>query len=331
MKIFYAAQATGNGHVSRLMELYPYLCRYGQVDVFLSGSNSTLDPGIPVKFRSEGFSMHYTCRGGLHYGKTLSMRSVLRVEKEARSLPLENYDLIINDFESITSLACRRKNLKSIHFGHQASFVSPYTPRPEKKNVVGEWILAHYASGSRHMGLHFRQYDTFILPPVIKEDIWHASPGDQGHITVYLPSFCDKQLVRIFSKIRHRKFEIFSRQAREISALANLRLLPVDKALFNKSLISCHGIICGAGFETPAEALYLDKKIIAIPIRGQYEQLCNAAALDRLGVICLDNIHPDFPSVIHRWLERPAPVHRIPFRPTSQIVEAMFEAAPVNG
>ncbi len=42
MKIFYAIQATGNGHISRAMELLPYLQRYGTVDIFLSGANSTL-------------------------------------------------------------------------------------------------------------------------------------------------------------------------------------------------------------------------------------------------------------------------------------------------
>ena len=34
MKIFYAVQATGNGHISRAVELLPYLQQYGQVDVF---------------------------------------------------------------------------------------------------------------------------------------------------------------------------------------------------------------------------------------------------------------------------------------------------------
>jgi len=38
MKIFYAVQATGNGHISRAMELLPYLERYGKVDIFLSGA-----------------------------------------------------------------------------------------------------------------------------------------------------------------------------------------------------------------------------------------------------------------------------------------------------
>ena len=42
MKIFYAIQGTGNGHLSRAEQLYPYLKKYGEVDFFLSGSNSQL-------------------------------------------------------------------------------------------------------------------------------------------------------------------------------------------------------------------------------------------------------------------------------------------------
>ncbi len=34
MKIFYAIQATGNGHIARAIELMPYLQQYGDVDVF---------------------------------------------------------------------------------------------------------------------------------------------------------------------------------------------------------------------------------------------------------------------------------------------------------
>lgn len=40
MKIFYAIQGTGNGHISRAMELLPYFEKYGSVDVFLSGDNN---------------------------------------------------------------------------------------------------------------------------------------------------------------------------------------------------------------------------------------------------------------------------------------------------
>jgi hypothetical protein len=43
MKIFYAIQATGNGHISRAMQIYPYLQKFGTVDFFLSGNNSSLE------------------------------------------------------------------------------------------------------------------------------------------------------------------------------------------------------------------------------------------------------------------------------------------------
>jgi len=76
----------------------------------------------------------------------------------------------------------------------------------------------------------------------------------------------------------------------------------MDKKLFGQSLIHCSGIITGGGFETPAEALHLGKKILAIPIRGQYEQLCNAAALKEMGVLCLKNTEDDFKNHFYSWI-----------------------------
>ena len=67
MKIFYAVQATGNGHISRAMELLPWLQQYGEVDIFLSGNNSHLNLDAPVKYRSKGISLYYDCKGGLDY------------------------------------------------------------------------------------------------------------------------------------------------------------------------------------------------------------------------------------------------------------------------
>ena len=70
MKILYSVQATGNGHISRAMELLPYLNEYGDVDIFLSGANSSLDFNFPIKYRSKGLSLFYTCKGKLDYTKT---------------------------------------------------------------------------------------------------------------------------------------------------------------------------------------------------------------------------------------------------------------------
>lgn len=327
MKIFYALQGTGNGHISRAMELLPHLQKYGKVDVFLSGDNNTLDLNVPVTYRSKGACLYYTCHGGLHYPKTITTLSLNRIHREARDLPIEKYNLIINDFEAITSLACRKKHIPSVHFGHQASFATPKTPRPEKKSLTGEWILKHYARGTCNVGLHFDAFDDFIQPPVIRSEIWISQPTDQGHITVYLPSFCEKTLVGIFSHIKSARFEIFSRKTNRISQNGNITLFPVDKYGFSKSLASCHGVITSAGFETPAEALYMQKKILAIPIKGQYEQYCNAAALEKMGIKTLLKIDRDFEETVNRWLEEPGPSPVTWFKPVPEIVETLMKTA----
>ena len=82
----------------------------------------------------------------------------------------------------------------------------------------------------------------------------------------------------------------------------NKTFIPVSKKDFNKSLITCHGIITGGGFETPAEALYLKKKLMAIPIHGQYEQQCNAAALKKIGVPVLQRLDDPFTDDFNDWM-----------------------------
>ncbi|MFT3825699.1 MAG: glycosyltransferase family protein [Chitinophagaceae bacterium] len=305
MKILYSIQATGNGHISRAMELLPYLEKFGTIDIFLSGANSTLPLEAPITYRSKGLSLYYTCEGTLNYWKMMRNISPLRIRKEVQDLPVEKYDLVINDFECITSLACAQKKVPSVNFGHQASFLSDKTPRPQKVNKTGEWILKNYARASQYIGLHFECYDDFIFSPVIKEDILQAEPRNDGHITVYLPSYCDNQLMQFLQPLKDHRFQVFSRDVKEPKTVGHITFIPVSKQGFNQSLISCHGIVCGAGFETPAEALHLKKKMIAIPIKGQYEQQCNAAALKKIGIRTLDKLDDDFNDTFNNWVNDP--------------------------
>lgn len=304
MKILYAIQATGNGHISRAMQLMPYLQAYGTVDVFLSGSNSHLQPSLPVAYRSKGLSLFYGNTGGLDYWRMWKEFSLRRIWKEARELPVEKYDLVLNDFESITSLACRFKKVPSIGFGHQASFHSNLTPRPKHKDMAGELVLKQYATAEAYMGLHFKPYDTFICAPVIKEDILHAQPTDQGHVTVYLSHYSDEMVMNALRSIQGMRFEIFSRKVSAPQVYGNCTLIPISNEGFTQSLINSHGVITGAGFETPAEALYLGKKLLVLPIRGQYEQLCNAAALKDFNVQVIDFISSGFQKEVIDWLNQ---------------------------
>ena len=298
MKILYAIQATGNGHISRAMELLPHLEQYGKVDSLLSGANSSLELDASVKYRSKELSLFYTCTGGLNYISMMQKISPLRLRKEVKELPFEKYDLVINDFECITSIACKQKKVPSVNFGHQASFMSAKTPRPAKPSSVGEWILKNYAKASDYLGLHFKEYDNFILPPVIKPEIWNAKPSKQNYVTVYLPSYYDCEIRRFFKQLTPYHFQVFSKEVKEITRENHLTFIPVGKNTFNESMIHCDAIICGAGFETPAEALHLNKKMMVVPIKEQYEQKCNSAALEQLGIKTLTALPENFYTVL---------------------------------
>ena len=327
MKIFYAIQATGNGHISRAMELLPHLEQYGKVDLFLSGANSSLELDAPVAYRSKGLSLFYTCTGGLDYISMLQKIAPLRLRKEVKELPVEKYDLVINDFECITSIACRQKKVPSINFGHQASFMSAKTPRPSQPSKVGEWVLKNYAKAASYVGLHFAAYDDFILPPVIKSEIWNATSSTQNYITVYLPSYCDCEIRKFFKQLTAYKFQVFSKEVKAITKENHLTFIPVGKNAFNESLIHCDAIICGAGFETPAEALHLNKKIMVMPIKGQYEQKCNAAALAQLGVKTLTELPENFHIVFEEWYHSVKPLNiRFPYS-SADIINIMMRKA----
>jgi uncharacterized protein (TIGR00661 family) len=303
MKIFYAVQATGNGHISRANSILSILQQYGDVDIFLSGNNSALKTSMPVAYRSKGVSLQYDEQsGGIDVMKTIVGIRLRKILSEARFLPIEKYDLVINDFECITSLACKLKGIPSVHFGHQASFMSKKVPRPGMRNLLGEWVLSNYATGTRSVGLHFKQYDDNIFSPIIKPSILNAAPVNDGHITVYLGHYADQMVIRQLLRLRSFKFHLFSKHVETVSQLDNIKLLPLSQSMFDESMVRSLGVITGAGFETPAEALYLGKQLMVLPMHGQYEQACNAAALKEFDVAIVDTMDDYFPVYFNRWI-----------------------------
>lgn len=311
MKILYAVQATGNGHISRAHQVYPVLKQFGEVDIFLSGSNATLATDFPVAYRSKGLSLFYKPCGDLDYWRTISSVRYQNIRKEALELPVEKYDVVLNDFEHITSKACALKKVPSIQFGHQASYMSDKTPRPASKSWVGEWLLKHYAPATKYAGLHFESYDSFIYPPIIKNEFIEASPADHGHLTVYLPAYDVNCLEKIFREMAPMPVHWFVHHITEPVQKENITYFPVSQKNFNESLIYSHALLTGGGFETPAEALFLGKKLMTIPIKGQYEQQCNAEALKRKGISTLKVLNESTKNIFFNWLNLPGPSYRI--------------------
>ncbi len=293
-KILYAIQGTGNGHISRAREIVPLLQQHGELDILISGTQADVKLTQEVKYQLHGFSFIFGKNGGVDHLKTYKTMDLGRFYKDMKTLPLGDYNLIINDFEPVTAWACRRKGIESVSLSHQASFTSAKVPRPKVRDW-GKMILDNYAPTTHHVGFHFESYDDFIYTPVIRKEIRSLEPSNLGHYTVYLPAIDDRHLVKLLKQIPSVRWEVFSKHTRQSYNDANVFVEPVNNEKFNKSMASCEGLFTGGGFEGPAEALFLGKKLLVAPMKFQYEQQCNAYALMQMGlpVIWRNN---------HNWL-----------------------------
>jgi len=301
MKILYAIQGTGNGHISRAREIVPLLQQYGELDLLVSGTEAEVSLAQPVKYRFHGFSFVFGSNGGVDNWATYKLMNLPRLLKDIRSLPLKQYDLVINDFEPVSAWACKVQKIPSVSLSHQCSFLSPKTPRSTKRSWA-EWLFKYYSPTTHHVGFHFERYDDFIHTPVIRSEIRNLTTSNAGHYSVYLPAYDDKLLIRHLNKTRNVQWHIFSKREKTPYEQENVQVFPVNNEAFNTSLASCEGLLTGGGFEGPAEALFLQKKVMMIPMKGQYEQQCNALAASRLGVPVVNEIDDQFVFHLNNWI-----------------------------
>lgn len=302
MKILYAIQGTGNGHLSRAMDIIPVLKNKGKLDILISGTQADISIPFFVKYRYKGLSFIFGKKGGVDIWKTYYENNLARIKREINSLPIEEYDLVINDFEPVSAWAAHLKGKPCIALSHQSAVLSENAPLPKKKDSAGQFILKNYAPSSVSYGFHFARYNTNTFTPVIRKQVRELNVTDKGHYTVYLPSYSDEKLIKALSRFTDINWQVFSKHNKNPFTDKNISLKPINNIAFLESMASCKGVLCGAGFETPAEALFLNKKLMVIPMKNQFEQHCNAAALQRLGVPVIKNLKKKHIPEIESWL-----------------------------
>jgi len=256
-----------------------------------------------VKYRFKGLSFIFGKRGGVDLLKTYKNSRLRRLYNEIKSLPVHEYDLVISDFEPVSAWACIIKKKECIGLSHQLGVINKKSPKPKKADPLGKTILKRYAPVTHKYGFHFEAYNKFIYTPVIRKEVRELKPVNFGHYTVYLPSYDDEKILKILKKAGDVKWHIFSKHAKKAYCKDNFIVEPISNESFIQSMSSCAGMLCGAGFETPAEALFLKKKLMVIPMKSQYEQHCNAAALKKMNVAVLKSLKKKHIPKIEKWIE----------------------------
>jgi uncharacterized protein (TIGR00661 family) len=223
--------------------------------------------------------------------------------KDIKQLPIEKYDLVISDFEPVSSWACSLAGKPCIGLSNQMATLHPLAPKPKNVDYFGRWILPHYAPVSFKYGFHFKALDANVFTPIIRKEVRSLKIVKQGHYTVYLPSYEDERIIKHLSKFKRVRWQVFSKNSKRAYKVKDISVFPIQSDSFIQSLASSTGIICNAGFGTTAESLFLGKKMLVIPMKTQYEQQCNAAMLKSMGVSVVKSIKEKNHEKISDWLE----------------------------
>ena len=302
MKILYAVQGTGNGHITRAMEIIPYLKKKGELDVLVSGIQSDIELPFKVKYKFNGMSFIFGKKGGVDIWKTFVKLNSLKLLKEIKKLDVKQYDLIISDFEPVSCWAAIKAGRVCIGLSNQVATLHPLAPKPKNNDIIGRLVLQNYAPTTYNYGFHFKSLDANVFTPIIRKEVRQLKPTNEGHYTVYLPSYNDEQIIKRLKNIENVTWHVFSKHNKKEKTYKNISIMPINGEKFLKSIASAEGVFCNAGFATASEALFLKKKLLVVPMKKQLEQYCNAEMLRSMGVPVIKKFNSDSIPLLKKWI-----------------------------
>jgi uncharacterized protein (TIGR00661 family) len=305
MKILFGVQGTGNGHISRSRELVRKLKEDGHdLQVVISGRKEEELREIEVfapytVLKGVTLATH---RGRMNYIETMFQLDLVRLMTDVITLDTAGVDLVITDFEPVTSMAARIKGIVSVGFGHQYAF--PFHIPLARGSIFEKYTLLNFAPARYNAGLHWHHFNQPIFPPVIPGSLFRASRPDEDprKILVYLPFEEVDDIDALLRPFDAYRFFIYGKVPEDRED-GHLSFRSYSRDGFLHDLMECGGVVCNAGFELPGEALHLGKKMLLRPLDGQIEQESNALAMVELGYGMA--MHHLDPAVLEEWLDRP--------------------------
>ena len=304
MKILYGIQATGNGHITRSIEIIEQLAlepEIERIDVVISGNNADIQLPRDINYNCKGISFKYGKEGKISYLKSFVKLDLYAFVKSIKSIPFKKYDLVISDYEPISCWGAKIYDIHCIGIGNIYALTSKNFPRLHglklKTNIVTKILCPVKAK----IGMHFTKMDDFIYYPVVRKEIRNATITNENFILIYLLTYSDDELMKILrdNRFDDYKFIIYSKTEKRPNTVKNISIFPLNMESFTMHLTQCAGIITAGGFQTISEALYLHKKLLVIPMKGQPEQKANASILEKMNVPIAKN--PDAASLL-KWL-----------------------------
>ncbi len=358
-KIVYGVAGEGFGHSSRSHLIGQHLIDAGHDVLFVASSRSLsylrthFGPrvrqifGLRLIYQNRTLSAARTAATNLR--RFFESRRINQTLYHDVLEPFEP-DLVLSDFEPFSAWWAWRNGIPFISIDHQHLLslceirhqAGHCLPRLNAEVVT----RCHYIGATAYIILNFfrapvRSAAAIVAPPVVRPLVRRRQPTQGDHIVVYTTdvSWKDRPLAALQAFPKQR-FVVYGLD--EDRQIGNCTLKKTSTQEFVKDLASSRGVVATAGFSLLSECLHLRKKMLLLPIRGQYEQIVNACYAQEMG-LGLNRSRLDAPTLEEylNWTETPMADHEDVLRPdneaffdilerTIRTVSARFDAGAVR-
>jgi len=292
--ILYGVNGEGAGHSTRSKEVLTHLVAAGhKVHV------ASFDRGLQ-NLRGQfdvteiyGFRFSYV-NNRVRYKRTIA-KNLITVPHAAKSLSQLNslvddahIDLVITDFEPLTCHIGHKRRLPVISIDNQHCLTNAEVsyPKQYRRDAAAAKLVTRLMTprANAYLVISFftapiRKRNTFLFPPLLRNEILRAKPTEGDHVLVYVTSPAPA-LAKALGSVRCRFIAYgFGRDGKE----ANVIFKKPSLDGFFADLVSARAVIANSGFSLVTESLYLAKPYLAVPVSHQFEQIFNAYWLQKSG------------------------------------------------
>jgi uncharacterized protein (TIGR00661 family) len=300
-RIIYAVAGEGFGHSSRSHLIGQRLIESGH-DVIFAASNKSLVYlreyfGDRVK---EVFGLLFHYRDGRINPVTTVLKNIIRYPKGFginRRLYKECFekfkpDLIITDFEPFSAWWALRNRVPFFSIDHQHMLTHCRLEHSKGNRLA--WLNAtvvtrcYYGWATSYIIINFfkapaKVSSAVTAPPVLRPEVATLKPKAGKHTVIYVTHGMNEERIReILSSFSAQKFVIYGFNKNEQDGNITFRERSTEG--FLRDVASSKGVVACAGFSLISECMNLGKKMLLLPLPGQYEQIINAHYVQLLGL-----------------------------------------------
>lgn len=319
MRFLFVIQGEGRGHQTQAISVAQMVQSQGHEIMALVGVPD--EETLPTLLKQQSYFTCQTYKSpNLVYNSKNNALSIPKtVFKNIRAFPhyiqsiqkiettIQSFspDIILNFYDvliGLHQLFYKRKVIPFICIGHQYLLLHENFPHPRKHKWDNFLLSTHTRitalRADKLLGLSLKPYSQsskiphlVSVPPLIRNEITAltSKKNTPPFLLIYLTQLVDIEPI-ITSKQLENGIDIhlficdtLRIQLERETLPARFHFHAIHPTHFLEKMSQCSGLITTAGFESIAEAMYLQKPVLTIPISGHYEQMCNAIDAEQSG------------------------------------------------